>query len=190
MAWEKFLRHRQQRQLLNDIGNKKQDNIVSKLKTSLDSSHFSNFYLNASKSQLSDELLHKHQYRYSMNALNVCSSVDGKQILYVTYVHSTPSHTEERNRIRRTWGAIKRLKNYRLPLVFVLGQVNGLSSAALFEGGKPCPWRPDSGKFHRQLSKSYIQKMFSDYIGFYSIVTTPNLYSKSMKTYWSIRVTW
>ena len=74
----------------------------------------------ADATSLMDPLVHKHQYRLSLNNANVCSS----DVFLLFVVNSAREHREEREVIRETWGSIKEYGGAQIRTVFLVGELS------------------------------------------------------------------
>ena len=76
------------------------------------------FIRNSKKAQLSNPLLHKHQYKFLLNNQNICD----KDTFLVICVSTDPQHINMRNLIRQTWGSVKDYNGARIRVVFFMGE--------------------------------------------------------------------
>ena len=74
----------------------------------------------ADATSLMDPLVHKHQYRLSLNNASVCSS----DVFLLFVVNSAREHKEEREVIRETWGSVKEYSGAQIRTVFLVGELS------------------------------------------------------------------
>ena len=72
----------------------------------------------ADAKSLMDPLVHRHQYRLSLNNASVCS----REVFLLFVVNSAPEHREERQLIRETWGSVKEYSGAQIRVVFLIGE--------------------------------------------------------------------
>ena len=72
----------------------------------------------ADAKSLMDPLVHRHQYRLSLNNASVCS----REVFLLFVVNSAPEHREERQLIRETWGSVKEYSGAQIRVVFLVGE--------------------------------------------------------------------
>ena len=91
-----------------------------------------NYVYEANPNSLMDPLVHKHQYRLSINNATICSS----ETFLLFLINSAPEHREKREMIRETWGSVKLYNGAQIRVVFLFGErpkPNNMSSEALNE---------------------------------------------------------
>ena len=72
----------------------------------------------ANAKSLMDRLVHRHQYRLSLNNASVCSG----DIFLLILVNSALEHKKEREVIRETWGSVKEYSGAQIRTVFLVGE--------------------------------------------------------------------
>ncbi|XP_062613193.1 beta-1,3-galactosyltransferase 1-like [Saccostrea cucullata] len=65
-------------------------------------------------------IVNPHDFNYILNPANMCV---GKDVYFITYIHTSPTNFRKRQTIRHTWGDPHLLKRFKARLVFVLGKV-------------------------------------------------------------------
>ena len=83
----------------------------------------------ADATSLMDPLVHKHQYRLSLNNASVCSS----DVFLLFVVNSAREHKEEREVIRETWGSVKEYSGAQIRTVFLIGECTQLKTKSTWQ---------------------------------------------------------
>ena len=77
-----------------------------------------NYVYGANPNTLMDPLVHKHQYRLSINNATICSN----DTFLLFLINSAPENREKRGMIRETWGSVKLYNGAQIRAVFLVGE--------------------------------------------------------------------
>ncbi|CAH1792065.1 unnamed protein product [Owenia fusiformis] len=73
--------------------------------------------LNKMMEENNKTVISPHDYKYLINEETICAS----NPFMLVFIHTAPKNNIRRNMIRKTWGSVRSIKDYRIELIFLLG---------------------------------------------------------------------